>query len=758
MTNAYPRRHRRAFYGILAAFVLLAAAYSVTVPIFEAPDELFHYPMVEHLAAERALPVLPTEPGAEVGPWEQEGGQPPLYYVLAALLTAPINTDDLAEVRHLNPQAARGVATADRSNLNVVVHDPARERFPWRGTVLAIHVARLFSVACGAAAVALGWHLLQTLLPERPNLALSAAAVHAFTPMFIFISSAVTNDALIIPLGIAGVLIMARLIQTPGVAWPRFIPLGVVLGLAALTKASGLALIPLAVAATAWTCWRPKTQRLRQMGGAFVKRALGWSLPLLLIAGGWYARNLVLYGDLLGFNAFLAVIGERQAPLTWQALWQERGSFLTSYWGNFGWLNVLMPQAVYTVLNTLALAAGGGVLAALGRRLPAFWRSLQAHRDLVAARLLTALWPAALFVSLIRWTRTTMASQGRLVFPALPLWSLGLVWGLTVWLRRQSRIRRSVLAAIPALFLTLSIAALPAWIAPAYRPPSPLPEDVDIPQRLNATFGDNLRLLGYELEDQAVRAGEPVVLDLYWEALAPTPSEHLVFVHLVGKAERIVAQADRFPGRGLLDTTRLPPGYRWRERYQITLPTTSYAPDTLTVSVGLYDRATGRRLPVDNGDTVHFGALDVTRKASTVPNPIDVRFGDGMALVGYDVSALRVAAGETVTVTLHWACRAPMPGDYTVSLQLIDEQWRKAAQSDAWPLDGAAPTSTWMPDETYREQRALTVAPDVVPGVYDLRLAAYHVVEGEIVHLPTYNKSNTLPADMITLTGIQIQP
>ncbi|MCD4737809.1 MAG: hypothetical protein K8R89_00930, partial [Anaerolineae bacterium] len=180
---------QKIYYALLATFLILGTAYSITVPIFETPDELFHYPMVQHLATQHALPVLPTDPEAAVGPWEQEGGQPPLYYFLTALLTAPFDTADLATVRHLNPQAARGVATADGSNLNVVLHDPTLERFPWQGTVLAIHIARFFSVLCGVIALILSRALLAELLPQRPYLILAALAVQAYTPMYLFITA-----------------------------------------------------------------------------------------------------------------------------------------------------------------------------------------------------------------------------------------------------------------------------------------------------------------------------------------------------------------------------------------------------------------------------------------------------------------------------------------------------------------------------------------------------------------------------------------
>ncbi|MFN2109156.1 MAG: hypothetical protein ACK2UI_05800, partial [Anaerolineae bacterium] len=176
-----------ALYVILIAFTVLGLLYSAFVPIFEASDEVWHYPMVEHLARTWTLPVQPLEPGASSGPWRQEASQPPLYYALAATLTAWIDTSptaspyDLDTVRHLNPHVAAGEVMPDGSNPNLVVHNPALERFPWHGAVLAIHIARIFSVLLGTWAVYLTWALVRELFPERPQLALITAAIHAFT-------------------------------------------------------------------------------------------------------------------------------------------------------------------------------------------------------------------------------------------------------------------------------------------------------------------------------------------------------------------------------------------------------------------------------------------------------------------------------------------------------------------------------------------------------------------------------------------------
>lgn len=62
--------------------------------------------MVKTLADGNGLPVL--DENTRQQPYRQEGGQPPLYYMLGALLTAPINTNDMAQVRIINPHADIG--------------------------------------------------------------------------------------------------------------------------------------------------------------------------------------------------------------------------------------------------------------------------------------------------------------------------------------------------------------------------------------------------------------------------------------------------------------------------------------------------------------------------------------------------------------------------------------------------------------------------------------------------------------------------
>ena len=259
--------HMRIAGAIAAAYLLLASLYSVVTPIFEASDELWHYPMVRYLA-QNGLQLPPQDP-ANPGPWRQQGTQPPLYYMAAAVLTAGIDTSDMDVVRRINPHADIGVVKPDR-NANWVVHQAALAAFPWRGTVLAVHIIRFFSVLLGLGTVIVSYRLGRELFPDDPHIALGAMALTAFLPMFLFISGSVNNDNLSNFLGNLLTLQVIRLLKSPQPTLRQYALLGISAGCGLLAKLSlgffipiiGLALLLLSLqrkdwkwrALAAWTC------------------------------------------------------------------------------------------------------------------------------------------------------------------------------------------------------------------------------------------------------------------------------------------------------------------------------------------------------------------------------------------------------------------------------------------------------------------------------------------------------------------------
>jgi hypothetical protein len=753
-------RQHRAIALILTGFLVLGTVYSVATPLFEASDELWHYPFVKHLADGGGLPV--QDPRIEQ-PWRQEGSQPPLYYALGALATFWVDTSDFAEVRWLNPHADIGVETAD-GNLNMVVHSE-RESFPYRGTALAVHIVRFLSVLMGAGTVLCTYLIALQIFPGQRTLAAGAAAFNAFVPMFLFISGSVNNDNLTILLCSLTLLILVRLMrgsrppsQIPST--PYSIPnwssvvghsslLGLVIGLGALSKASALGLIPLTALGLALSAWRRRSESVSHRITWFFGSFITVLVVSFAVAGWWYLRNWLLYRDPLGLNTFVAIVGPRLHQPTLRQLLGEGEGFVKAFWGLFGGVNVAMEPAVYWTLNALAILGLVGLMIALGRNLFSRFTS-HVSRDNSSPMTCTSLlilltWPIILFLALIRWTTMTKASQGRLMFPAISAISVLLALGWSQWVPR--RYEKWLLGIVGGLMFVLAAMAPFRYIAPAYAKPvlskveGPIllskAEIERIPHRLNVTFGGKAMLLGYEAGDEETRPGESVEVTLYWQSLAEMDKDYTVFVHLLDENDLVIAQRDTYPGLGTYPTRLWRVGDAFADRYVLNLPPSVFAPCTGRFEVGLYDFSSGERLPVMGpdgqplGDNVRFHQIAVLpREDSPVPNPVDFDFEGQIALVGYNLDRRTAQPGETIHLTLYWQALAEMDKDYTVFTHVLGEQDRLWAQMDSQPQGGAAPTSSWQVGQMTEDHYDLTLKPDTPPDVYDIEVGLYLAATG----------------------------
>ncbi|MFN2241123.1 MAG: hypothetical protein ACK2U2_02465, partial [Anaerolineae bacterium] len=175
---------------VLALYVIVAVLYGALMPIFETPDANGHYAYIHELTEGRGFPAHDTPSGERVTGYV--AGHPPLYYLLSAAVTFWVQDDvDFADWAWFNPFHAMGNADAE-ANKNRLIHTDA-EAFPWRGTPLTMHIARLVSTALGALAVVAAYGIALEFFPERRWLALGAAAFTAFNPMFLFTAARVSN-------------------------------------------------------------------------------------------------------------------------------------------------------------------------------------------------------------------------------------------------------------------------------------------------------------------------------------------------------------------------------------------------------------------------------------------------------------------------------------------------------------------------------------------------------------------------------------
>jgi len=757
---------------ILVLYLLVALIYSLVTPLFEASDELWHYPMVKYIGDHWALPVQNPEATDAEQPWRQEGSQPPLYYALGALLTSWIDTHDMPQVRWLNPHADNGIITQD-GNVNLAIHT-VRETFPWHGTVLAVHLVRFMSVLMGAGTVLLTYRIARQVFPKREEVALGAAALNAFLPMFLFISGAINNDNLAWLLCSATLWQLVRLVKLPSnlsvvqLSDRRsFVWLGLTVAAGALTKASALGLLPLAAAAISYVAWRRRSWRYLVEGGVITAGLVG------LVAGWWYVRNWRLYGDPLGMDMFYRVLGTRANPAPLRQLWGERFGFAMAGWGLFGGVNVPMDAWIYDLLNWVAVVSAAGLLLALarqtgrlqtgrlqiGRLQIADGRGQRADCDSQFAVLLLIAWPIIVLVSWSQWARVTWSAQGRLVFSALSAFCVLMFYGLSQFVPRS--FVRWLGAAVGGFLLVVAALAPFVTIAPAYaRPPSLTDADVaTIPQRLDVTFGNRMRLLGYDLKTTETRPGNRVALTLYWQSIAPMHRNWSVFVHLLDGNDTIIAQRDMYPGQGLYPTSLWPVGETVANRYLLRLSETAYAPSVASLEVGLYDylAESQERLPSSTGgDNVRFGQIAVVPNPGNLPNPVRRNFGDKIALAGYEMDTRSLRPGETLTLTLYWEGLADMEENYSIFTYIQGADTQIWARTDSWPLNGDAPTAAWKVGQLVRDPYALTLDPHTPPGVYDVEIGIYLAETLERLRLIT--PDGRLVDDHLFLSKVRVSP
>lgn len=768
---------------VLVAFVALGTTYALTTPLFEAGDELWHYPLVRHLAQGGEFPIQSRE---TVGPWKQQASQPPLYYYLMGWATAWIDTSDFVSLYQLNPHVDNGIVTPD-GNINLAVHTPAEQA--WTGTALAVKLIRLLGVLMGSGTVLCTYLLARELRPQWPWLAVAAAALVAFNPMFLFISGAVNNDNLANLLAAAAMYGTARLAHRDNPDWTRFslrfpkyswrwewgpvrghirlthVLLGVLVGLAGQTKLSAMTIAPMVVVVMTYNefaRWWQQPRRTRpgivwrHVAVLAVQGAVTFGIAGV-IAGPWFIRNLTLYGSLTGLNAFIDVLGARAQPAPLAQLWSERAGFMQSYWGLFGGVNVPYPDWVYAVLNTLAVAAVIGLVIFLFRK----WLDEKWDMRRWLPTLVTLGFVATVIVSLINWATTTWSSQGRLVFAAQSAIATLMTYGLVSWIPRQYAPARHALMAAVGLFM-FGLAAYAPWgiIAPAYADP-PEADLETMAVRLDLDFGagnepDEMRLLGYTLETATVRPGEAVRLTLYWQALTPMNRNWSVFVHVLSEDGIVVAQRDTYPGLGLLATRKMAVGQTVADSYWVTLPVTAYAPSKAVIQVGLYDLTDGFRLPVRDGENaVTLAQVTIAANAGAYPNPQAINFQNRLRLVGYDLDSRVVAAGEDVTMTLYWQAVRQMTTDYSVSAQVRGAGESRWGQLDSWP--GDRPTSGLNVGEVVEDVRAITVLPETPPGTYDLQVVVYSLVSEAFERLQVINADGRWLDNFVFVGKIRVE-
>ncbi|MBN1992983.1 MAG: glycosyltransferase family 39 protein [Anaerolineae bacterium] len=255
---------------------------------------------------------------------------------------------------------------------------------------------------------------------------------------------------------------------------------------------------------------------------------------------------------------------------------------------------------------------------------------------------------------------------------------------------------------------------------------SPPLEALSIPNLGRRIMG-NLTLAGY-ISPPKIQPGQEMWLWLYWQAKELANPDSIVRLSL--RSGDKVVSADYPLAASIGPLASWQQGQVRRAVYHLpTSPRLAGQIAELAVALVLPD---GR---VEAETVLTQIELETRPRQFDVPavdRPLDISFGDAaqIKLLGYNLPAAQAAPGDTLTLTLVWQAGAEMDLDYTVFVQLLNHAGQVAAQVDAPPLAGAAPTTTWLPGETLADTYPLALPADLSPGSYRLIAGLYHAPTG----------------------------
>jgi uncharacterized membrane protein len=285
----------------------------------------------------------------------------------------------------------------------------------------------------------------------------------------------------------------------------------------------------------------------------------------------------------------------------------------------------------------------------------------------------------------------------------------------------------------------LETSTLPDAFYDFVRVPGPEPQ-----YPLNVEFGDELRLLGFDLLDDPRR--QETSIRLYWQALHPIDHDLRLYPFFVNAKGEVIEDTEQRP----LITQLWYPPRQWQPGEIVVAETIPWhLGDQWSLAVGVLAGDDwsdwNQRLRVQAVDSpqplrrfegnswIRLATFErqgrklveiiPSEQALQPATSLQANFGNQMELRGYDVSQ----TGQDLAVTLYWQALAPMPVDYTIFVHLLGPDGQLVAQHDGGPWwEVSIPTSTWQPGEELRDQHALSLPPDLPSGTYRLQVGVYY--------------------------------
>ena len=131
------------------------------------------------------------------------------------------------------------------------------------------------------------------------------------------------------------------------------------------------------------------------------------------------------------------------------------------------------------------------------------------------------------------------------------------------------------------------------------------------------------------------------------------------------------------------------------------------------------------------------GVSAIVQKPATSispPNPQHAEywyFASSIKMLGYDLPRPTFSPGETITLTTYTESISPPYFTLGWRVQLVDRAGKIVSQVAGEPFAGKYPLQRWPPGVPARDVWTLPLAPDIAPGVYELRMGLFRRTDGQ---------------------------
>jgi hypothetical protein len=446
-------RKRRIGASLFVIAAVNASCWALITPSFQAPDEVDHFAYVQSVVergegpSHNSLSPLPRWSSAENLALEDASFQ--TDHQIGDSRLPWLSSEQrkyAADVSLHHPRRNDGggyTSSATHGPLYYLALAPAYAAASHASVFSQLTLMRLASALLGALVVLFTYMLARELAPGRPWLAVLAALLVAFEPMYGFVSGIVNNDVGVNAGAAALELLLIRILRR-GMTVKLGALTGAVLIALPVVKGTGLSLYPVAGLVFLISLWRSHTRRDLIGWGSLVLAGVAMSEISVHLLSILQPVASATGSRVISANASAVRDALHHIPTFLSYLWQTllpRLPFMASHfppsphpgfvlftdpafvifvergWGAFGWYDVFFPKWVYILIFLAMVSAIPlGVLAARRE-----WSWVRRHWAEVVAVIAM---PVCVIVGFTAayytpQSRIVIAEFGRYVFPAI---------------------------------------------------------------------------------------------------------------------------------------------------------------------------------------------------------------------------------------------------------------------------------------------------------------------------------------------------